>query len=126
MRQGFMIAKETDQEQLDWGRQRWLCNPPTTGAEQLTVIEVMLAPGKGHNFHKHPDQERETETRERFLEHLRASAEDDPVALRQHFFRDLIHRVERVGLRFARRDVREDPDRAFTAAAAMASISLTH
>ena len=44
-------------EVLDWGQLRWLSNPPTTGAEQLTVIDVTLAPGKGHDFHKHPDQE---------------------------------------------------------------------
>jgi quercetin dioxygenase-like cupin family protein len=53
----FVIAEETGQEVLDWGRLRWLSNPPTTGATQLTVIDVTLAPGKGHDFHKHPDQE---------------------------------------------------------------------
>jgi quercetin dioxygenase-like cupin family protein len=53
----FVIAEETGQEVLDWGRLRWLSNPPTTGARQLTVIDVTLAPGKGHDFHKHPDQE---------------------------------------------------------------------
>ena len=42
---------------LDWGTLRWLSNPPSTGAGQLTVIDVTLAPGKGHDFHKHPDQE---------------------------------------------------------------------
>ena len=30
---------------------------PRTGAEHLTVIDVTLDPGKGHDFHKHPDQE---------------------------------------------------------------------
>ena len=53
----FVIAEETGQEVLDWGRLRWLSNPPTTGAMQLTVIDVTLAPGKGHDFHRHPDQE---------------------------------------------------------------------
>jgi quercetin dioxygenase-like cupin family protein len=53
----FVIARETGEEVLDWGRLRWLSNPPTTGASQLTVIDVTLAPGKGHDFHKHPDQE---------------------------------------------------------------------
>jgi quercetin dioxygenase-like cupin family protein len=53
----FTIAKDTPQEVEDWGRLRWLSNPPTTGAIQLTVIEVSLSPGKGHDFHKHPDQE---------------------------------------------------------------------
>ena len=57
MRGMFVIAKETEPQVLDWGRLRWLSNPPTTGAKDLTVIDVSLAPGKGHNFHKHPDQE---------------------------------------------------------------------
>ncbi len=53
----FAIASETRPEILDWGRLGWLSNPPTTGAKQLTVIDVTLLPGKGHDFHKHPDQE---------------------------------------------------------------------
>jgi quercetin dioxygenase-like cupin family protein len=57
MLRAFTIARETEPEALDWGRLRWLCNPPSTGAKDLTVIDVTLLPGKGHNFHKHPDQE---------------------------------------------------------------------
>jgi quercetin dioxygenase-like cupin family protein len=57
MERRFTIASETEPEVLDWGRLRWLCNPPSTGAKDLTVIDVTLSPGKGHNFHKHPDQE---------------------------------------------------------------------
>jgi quercetin dioxygenase-like cupin family protein len=53
----FTIASETTPEILDWGRLRWLCNPPSTGASDLTVIDVTLLPGKGHDFHRHPDQE---------------------------------------------------------------------
>jgi quercetin dioxygenase-like cupin family protein len=53
----FVIASETPPDVLDWGELRWMSNPPTTGARQLTVIDVTLAPGKGHDFHKHPDQE---------------------------------------------------------------------
>ena len=53
----FVIAKETRPEVLDWGKLGWMSNPPSTGAKQLTVIDVTLSPGKGHNFHKHPDQE---------------------------------------------------------------------
>jgi quercetin dioxygenase-like cupin family protein len=53
----FVIAKDTPPEVLDWGRLRWMSNPPSTGAKHLTVIDVTLAPGKGHDFHKHPDQE---------------------------------------------------------------------
>ena len=53
----FVVAREVKPEVLDWGTLRWLSNPPNTGAATLTVINVSIAPGKGHDFHKHPDQE---------------------------------------------------------------------
>ena len=53
----FVMAKDTKPEVLNWGQLAWISNPPKTGAEQLTVIEITLAPGKGHNFHKHLKQE---------------------------------------------------------------------
>jgi quercetin dioxygenase-like cupin family protein len=53
----FVMAREATPEVVDWGKRGWLSNQPTTGAKQLTVITATLAPGKGHDFHKHPDQE---------------------------------------------------------------------
>jgi len=53
----FVPSNEVEREQLDWGTLGWLSRPPTTEAKELTVIEVSLTPGFGHNFHKHPDQE---------------------------------------------------------------------
>jgi quercetin dioxygenase-like cupin family protein len=53
----FVIAREIEVDVTDFGRSSWLSNPPTTGAKRLTVIDVNFDPGKGHNFHKHPDQE---------------------------------------------------------------------
>ncbi len=53
----FVVRSEVQPEVLEWGQLRWLSNPPVTGARDLTVINVTLAPGKGHNFHHHPDQE---------------------------------------------------------------------
>ena len=53
----FMLSAETPYEALDWGKLRWMSHPPSTGAGQLTVIEVNIKPGEGHDFHKHPDQE---------------------------------------------------------------------
>ncbi len=53
----FMMSADTPAEALDWGNLRWMSHPPSTGAGQLTVIEVNIAPGQGHDFHKHPDQE---------------------------------------------------------------------
>ncbi|NNE80737.1 MAG: cupin domain-containing protein [Silicimonas sp.] len=53
----FMMSEKTPPEVLDWGQLRWMSHPPSTGAGQLTVIEVNITPGQGHDFHKHPDQE---------------------------------------------------------------------
>ena len=53
----FVPQSEVAPEVLDWGELRWLSHPPSTGARHLTVIDVTLAPGKGHDFHRHPDQE---------------------------------------------------------------------
>lgn len=53
----FVSASQAVREQLDWGSLAWCCRPGTTGAQQLVVIEVTLAPGGGHAFHHHPRQE---------------------------------------------------------------------
>lgn len=53
----FVMGKDAERETLDWGTLGWMSRPATTGASQLVVIEVNLLPGRGHNFHKHPDQE---------------------------------------------------------------------
>jgi quercetin dioxygenase-like cupin family protein len=57
MKGKFVLAADVDREVLDWGTLGWLSHPPATGAQQLTVIDVHLTPGGGHNFHKHPNQE---------------------------------------------------------------------
>ena len=53
----FMLSADNPPETLDWGKLRWMSHPSSTGARQLTVIEVNITPGNGHDFHKHPDQE---------------------------------------------------------------------
>jgi len=53
----FVPADEAVREQLDWGSLAWCSRPESTGAKDLVVIEVTLAPGGGHAFHKHPNQE---------------------------------------------------------------------
>lgn len=57
MRGKFISSSEVDREQLDWGELGWISRPALTAAEQITVMEVTIMPGSGHNFHKHPDQE---------------------------------------------------------------------
>jgi quercetin dioxygenase-like cupin family protein len=57
MPNGFRIAKAIKQDQHEWGTLRWISNPPSTGAQQLTVFQATILPGKGHSFHKHRNQE---------------------------------------------------------------------
>jgi quercetin dioxygenase-like cupin family protein len=53
----FVPGSAAARETLDWGSLGWVSRPQSTEAAKLTVIEVTLNPGGGHNFHKHPDQE---------------------------------------------------------------------
>jgi quercetin dioxygenase-like cupin family protein len=57
MKGKFIRREDLVIEELDWGTLAWVCTPKGNGAKEITFIEVMLYPGKGHNFHKHPDQE---------------------------------------------------------------------
>ena len=53
----FIIAGDVKLEQLDWGKFAFLSNPPNTGATQITSVDGRLCLGKGHDFHRHPQQE---------------------------------------------------------------------
>jgi quercetin dioxygenase-like cupin family protein len=53
----FRIGNEIEPTSRDWGSVAMLCNPPSTGAKQLTVAEAIIRPGQGHSFHQHPNQE---------------------------------------------------------------------
>lgn len=53
----FLPAADVVREKLDWGTMGWCCRPAGMGMKNLVVIEVTLAPGGGHAFHKHPRQE---------------------------------------------------------------------
>jgi quercetin dioxygenase-like cupin family protein len=52
----FLPADEVQRETLDWGVLGWTSGP-AQGARSLTVLDVTLEPGFGHDFHRHPDQE---------------------------------------------------------------------
>jgi quercetin dioxygenase-like cupin family protein len=53
----FLPLKDLGFATHDWGRVGNVCVPANAGAKQLTILEARLLPGKGHDFHKHPDQE---------------------------------------------------------------------
>lgn len=53
----YVLASDVEVADFDWGTIGWRCTPPVTGARQIVVLDVTIWPGKGHDFHKHPDQE---------------------------------------------------------------------
>jgi quercetin dioxygenase-like cupin family protein len=53
----FVHEADIERDVLDWGGLGWISRPPSTGAQALTVIDVSLEPGHGHDFHIHPEQE---------------------------------------------------------------------
>ena len=53
----FITDDDRRPDVLDWGTLFWMSSPEVTNADKLVVLEVNLEPGKGHNFHKHPQQE---------------------------------------------------------------------
>ena len=58
MRGRFVVQGEAPApDRMEWGTVSWICNPVTTGAATLTVNDVTIDPGQGHDFHKHPDQD---------------------------------------------------------------------
>jgi oxalate decarboxylase/phosphoglucose isomerase-like protein (cupin superfamily) len=44
-------------DQFDWGLIKWLVTPGQPDAAKLTLGEVVLLPGEGHDRHNHPDAE---------------------------------------------------------------------
>jgi quercetin dioxygenase-like cupin family protein len=53
------FVKESDirRDTFEWGDIGWRCAPAATGARHIVVMDVLLAPGQAHDFHRHPDQE---------------------------------------------------------------------
>jgi quercetin dioxygenase-like cupin family protein len=57
MTASLSLIRDASPDPMAFGSIRWLARPSSTGARQLTVMDVELAPGKAHGFHFHPDQE---------------------------------------------------------------------
>ncbi len=81
----FVMRDAVVQEQFDWGTIGWRL-VPSAGARALVVMDVVLQPGGGHDFHRHPDQEEMIIVRSgeiiQFIEQeSRLLAQDDSVFL---------------------------------------------
>ena len=54
----FVRATDVRWENLEWGDLGWVVHPAVAPeATGLTVLDVVLQPGKGHDFHRHPSQQ---------------------------------------------------------------------
>ncbi len=42
---------------FEWGQIKWLVTPDATEGANVTLGEVILMPGKGHDRHNHPESE---------------------------------------------------------------------
>jgi quercetin dioxygenase-like cupin family protein len=53
----FIPREEVKSDSPPWGVLRFICAPSSTDAKNLTIIEGVVKPGMGHDFHRHPTQE---------------------------------------------------------------------
>ena len=53
----FIKGKNLARTDLEWGTIGSYSDPIVNGAKDIVTLDVMLLPGMGHNFHKHPQQE---------------------------------------------------------------------
>ena len=57
MKGTFLPADQVVRDSFDWGEAGWTSRPENTQAKHLAVLDVTILPGRGHEFHRHPDQE---------------------------------------------------------------------
>lgn len=53
----FVMQGDVENTDFDWGSAGFRCSPPVAGCQTFVVMDVALAPGGSHPFHKHPDQD---------------------------------------------------------------------
>jgi quercetin dioxygenase-like cupin family protein len=53
----FRLATEIPMVPVPFGSIRQIVIPATTGARNLVILEGIIQPGQGHDFHQHPRQE---------------------------------------------------------------------
>lgn len=54
---GLIQRSELPTDQYDWGIIKWLVSPGSSNDATLTLGEVVVLPGQGHDRHNHPDAE---------------------------------------------------------------------
>ncbi|MBX3743977.1 MAG: cupin domain-containing protein [Verrucomicrobiae bacterium] len=53
----FVTLADALKEEFKGRTNYWICRPEVVEAERLQICQATLPPGKGHNFHTHPELE---------------------------------------------------------------------
>jgi quercetin dioxygenase-like cupin family protein len=53
----FVLQGDVETTTFEWGSAGMRAAPTSTGCDTYVVMDVTLAPGGHHAFHKHPDQD---------------------------------------------------------------------
>jgi quercetin dioxygenase-like cupin family protein len=53
----FVMRDDVETASFDWGTAGMRGAPTSTGCDTYVVMDVVLAPGFSHAFHKHPEQD---------------------------------------------------------------------
>jgi quercetin dioxygenase-like cupin family protein len=94
----FITEADIVRDTFDWGQSGWISRPSLTGSTALCVMDVMLKPGGGHNFHRHPDQEEVIWVREGRIEQwLEQSKHELGPGEAVYIPRDVVHASFTVG-----------------------------
>ncbi|MDQ6730102.1 MAG: cupin domain-containing protein [Actinomycetota bacterium] len=94
----FITAGDIVRDSFEWGESGWISRPSLTGSTALCVMDVMLKPGGGHGFHRHPDQEEVIWVREGRIEQwLEQSKRELGPGEAVYIPRDVVHASFTVG-----------------------------
>ena len=54
----FVCVDDVEWEELEWGKLGWVVRPQNVPeSANICVLDVLVEPGQGHDFHRHPNQE---------------------------------------------------------------------
>jgi quercetin dioxygenase-like cupin family protein len=88
----FVMRDEVETTTFDWGSAGMRAAPASTGCDTYVVMDVTLAPGGYHAFHKHPDQdEMIIVTAGRIVQWLDSDHAELGVGDSVHIDRDVVH-----------------------------------
>ncbi len=57
MNGSFVTQDAIDRDHPEWGELGWVVTPRTAPGAPLTVLDVTIEVGQGHDFHRHPGQD---------------------------------------------------------------------